>query len=251
MYDVEIKDVSVYYGSVCALQNVDLKIRNKEFLGIIGPNGGGKSTLLKVLLRLIKPTTGSISIKGSEPIGYVPQFAFFDRSFPINVLDVILMGKLQKKIRWFKKYSAEDISHAENIMEKLGILEFRDRQIKQLSGGQLQKVLIARALITDPRILVLDEPTSSLDIKTKKEIYHMLNKLREEKTIMIVTHEMEDILPHMDNIVYVNRTLKYYKEDLKPDHGVVEKMCGFPNKDITKGGIIHRELASHREVRYD
>lgn len=251
MYDVEVKDLSVYYGSVCALQNIDLKIKSKEFIGIIGPNGGGKSTLLKVLLRLIKPTTGSISIKGREPIGYVPQFAFFDRSFPINVLDVILMGKLPKKIKWFRKYSAEDINHAEKIMEKLGILEFKTRQIKQLSGGQLQKVLIARALITDPKILVLDEPTSSLDSKTKKEIYNMLNKLREEKTIIIVSHEMEDILPYIDSIAYVNRTLEYYKNDLESGHGIVEKMCGFPDKLIVKEEIIHRELASHREDRDD
>lgn len=251
MYDVEIKDLSVYYGSVCALQNIDLKIKSKEFLGIIGPNGGGKSTLLKVLLRLIKPTTGSISIEGSEPIGYVPQFAFFDRSFPINVLDVILMGKLPKKIRWFKRYSAEDIRHAEKIMEKLGILEFKNRQIKQLSGGQLQKVLIARALITDPKILILDEPTSSLDSKTKKEIYEMLNRLNEEKTILIVTHEMEDIFPYIDSIAYVNKTLEYYKNDLELRHGTVEKMCEFPNKLITKQEIIHRELASHREVKND
>ncbi|SHK09059.1 metal ABC transporter ATP-binding protein [Paramaledivibacter caminithermalis] len=251
MYDVEIKDLSVYYGSVCALQNIDLKIKSKEFLGIIGPNGGGKSTLLKVLLRLIKPTTGSISIRGSGPIGYVPQFAFFDRSFPINVLDVILMGKLPKKIKWFRRYSAKDINHAEKIMEELGILEFKNRQIKQLSGGQLQKVLIARALITDPKILLLDEPTSSLDSKTKKEIYEMINRLRREKTILIVTHETEDIFPYIDSIAYVNKTLKYYKNDLELSHGIVKKMYGFPNKLITKEEIIHRKLVSYREDRDD
>lgn len=251
MYDVEIKDLSVYYGSVCALQHIDLRIKSKEFLGIIGPNGGGKSTLLKVLLKLIKPTTGTISIKGSEPIGYVPQFAYFDRSFPINVLDVILMGKLSKKIRWFKKYSTEDIKHAEKIMEKLGILEFKNRQIKQLSGGQLQKVLIARALITDPKILILDEPTSSLDSKTKKEIYEILNKLNKEKTILIVTHEMEDVFPYIDRIAYVNKTLHCYRNTLELKHKAVEEEYGYPEQLIAKQEIIHRELASHREEKND
>ncbi|WP_432404071.1 metal ABC transporter ATP-binding protein [Wukongibacter sp. M2B1] len=244
MYDIEIKDLSVYYGSVCALQNINLKVKSKEFLGIIGPNGGGKTTLLKVLLRLLKPTTGSISIKGSQPIGYVPQFAFFDRSFPISVLDVILMGRLPKKIKLFQRYSAKEKKHAEEIMEELGILELKNRQIKQLSGGQLQKVLIARALITDPKILMLDEPTASLDSKAKKEIYEMLDKLNREKTILIVTHEMEEIVSYIDSLVYVNKTLDNYGNDLELKDKLISKVYGLPAETSVKDKIIKMELAS-------
>ncbi|SHK39609.1 metal ABC transporter ATP-binding protein [Tepidibacter formicigenes] len=210
MYDIEVKDLSVYYGSVCALKNVNLKVKNKEFLGIIGPNGGGKTTLLKVLLGLVKPTNGSIFIKRDNTVGYVPQFTFFDRDFPINVMDVILMGKLPKKFKLFHRYSSQDKKRAEEIMKKLGIIEFKNRQIGQLSGGQLQKVLIARALINDPKILMLDEPTASIDSKTKIEIYEMLKKLNKDKTILIISHDMQDIFSYIDSVIYINKTLQYY-----------------------------------------
>lgn len=226
MYDIEIQDLSVNYGSVCVLKNINLRVKSKEFLGIIGPNGGGKTTLLKVLLRHIKSTTGTISIKKGKTIGYVPQFALFDRSFPISVLEVILMGKLPPKINMFQKYSAQDKTDAQEIMKLLGILKLKNRQISQLSGGQLQKVLIARALMTDSKILLLDEPTASLDSESKKEIYKILNQLNEDKTILIVTHEMEDICLYVDRVVYVNKTLDDYGNDTKlkyeeSDHQII------------------------------
>ncbi|MCG8485489.1 MAG: ABC transporter ATP-binding protein [Clostridia bacterium] len=238
MYDIEIKDLSVDYGSVCVLQNINLKVKSKEFLGIIGPNGGGKTTLLKVMLRQLKPTIGSIFIKRDEPIGYVPQFAFFDRSFPINVLEVILMGKLPPKINLFQRYSAQDKTEAQEIMKMLGILELKNRQISQLSGGQLQKVLIARALMTDPKILLLDEPTASLDSESKKEIYKILNQLNEDKTILIVTHEMEDIFLYVDRVVYVNKTLDDYGNDPKLKYENFQKAVNYPVELTSKKQII-------------
>lgn len=227
MYDIEIRDLSVYYDSVGALQNVNLNIKDKEFLGLIGPNGGGKTTLLKVLIGLLQPTTGSVLINRDSPIGYVPQFIFFDRNFPISVMDVVLMGKLPKKIRWFRKYSDKDKQCAEKVMKELGILDFKDRQIGQLSGGQLQKVLIARALIAEPKILILDEPTASLDSKTKKEIYEMLNKLNEDKTIIIASHDMGEIFSYIDSAAYINKTLHYYKNDSKSSNEILSKMQGY------------------------
>lgn len=218
MYDVYIQNLSVYYNSVCALKDINLKVKNKEFIGIIGPNGGGKTTLLKVLLKLIKPTSGSIFIDQEKSIGYVPQSTFFDKRFPINVLDVILMGKLEQKIQFYKKFAIDDKKHADEIMSNLGILELKHRQIGQLSGGQLQKVLIARALISNPKILILDEPTASLDSKTKKDIYDILKKLKKEKTILMVTHDTEDIFSCIDNIAYVNKTLNYYKNTSLLNH---------------------------------
>lgn len=251
MYDIDIKNLSVYYGSVCSIQDINLKVKNKEFLGVIGPNGGGKTTLIKTILGLLKPSIGSIHIKGNEPIGYVPQFAFFDRNFPINVLDVILMGRLPKKIIWFQKYSHKDKKHAEEIMEELGILELKNRQISQLSGGQLQKVLIARALLTDTKILILDEPTANLDSKTKKEIYRILEKLNNDRTIIIVTHEMEDILSYIDSIAYVNKTLNYHKKNSEFNNEKIKRMYKYPFEFIRDKTIIGRELASHREDRND
>ena len=237
MYDIEINDVSVNYGPVYALQNINLKVKSKEFLGIIGPNGGGKTTLLKALLGLLKPTTGSISIKGNHTIGYVPQFTFFDRNFPISVLETILMGRLPKKISWFHRYSAKDKKRAEEIMNQLGILEFKNRQIGQLSGGQLQKVLIARALIIDPEILILDEPTASLDTKTKKEIYEILKMLNEDKTILIVSHDLEDLFSYIDSVAYVNRTLQYHRNDSNLNHENLQKGCGYSVKLFREKGI--------------
>ncbi len=212
MNEIKMKNLSVSYGEVCALKNINLEIGSREFIGITGPNGAGKSTLLKVLLGILKPTSGSILLKDNMSIGYVPQFTSFDKQFPIKVLDVILMGNLSNKIKLFKKYSKEDIDSVRNIMDKLGILRFEHRQIGQLSGGQLQKVLIARALMTDPEVLVLDEPTASLDFKAKIEIYDMLSKIKKEKTIIIVTHDMEEVMSYTDRVVYLNKGLARYKE---------------------------------------
>lgn len=250
MHDIDIKNLSVYYGSVCALQDINLKVESNKFLGIIGPNGGGKTTLLKTILGLVKPSSGQISIKRNYSIGYVPQFTIFNKNFPINVLDVILMGRLSKKIKWFQRYSSKDKNYAESIMNNLGILDLKNRQIGQLSGGQLQKVLIARALITDPKILMLDEPTANLDTKTKKEIYEMLNRLNENKTILIVSHDMKDIFTYIDSAVFINGTSQYYTNPQKLQKGVFEKMYGPTSKPMLEERTINR-LASHREDKYD
>lgn len=210
MYDIKISDLSVNYDLVNALKDVELKIKNKDFLAIIGPNGGGKTTLIKVLIGLLKPTKGSVTKKGNDPIGYVPQFTSFDRTFPINVFDVILTGTLPKKIKLFQKYSDEDKKDAEKIMKQLGILNLKKRQIGKLSGGQLQKVLIARALVVNPKILVLDEPTASLDFETKIEIYKILKQLNKDKTVIMVTHDIEDMFQYIDSIAYINKTLRFH-----------------------------------------
>lgn len=210
MYDITIEDLSVDYELVVALSDINLKIKNKDFLAIIGPNGGGKTTLLKVLLGLLKPTEGKMTKSSKEPIGYVPQFTSFDRTFPINVFEVILTARLPKKVKIFQKYGDKDKEDVEKIMKQLGIIDLKKRQIGQLSGGQLQKVLIARALITNPGILVLDEPTASLDVQTKKEIYSILEKLNNEKTIIMVTHDVDEVYDQIDTIAYIDRTLRFY-----------------------------------------
>lgn len=210
MYDIKINNLSVNYDLVNALEDIDFKIRSKDFLAIIGPNGGGKTSLIKVLLGLLKPSKGSVSKTESNPIGYVPQFTSFDKTFPVNVFDVILMGRLPKKIKCFQRYSDEDKKHVKDIMNQLKILDLKERQIGQLSGGQLQKVLIGRALAVNPKILVLDEPAASLDFETKMEIYEILKRLNKEKTIIMVTHDIDEVFEYINNIAYINKTLKFY-----------------------------------------
>lgn len=210
MSNIEVKDLSVNYNGVKAIQDIDFTIQDRDFLAIIGPNGGGKTTLIKVLLELIKADKGSVVKDKKSPMGYVPQFTFFDKTFPIKVFDVILSGRLPKKIKLFQRYTSKDKKEVEKVMESLEMLHLKERQIGQLSGGQIQKVLIARALITNPKILILDEPTASLDLKTKTEIYSILKELNREKTIIMVTHDIEEVFPYIKSILYINRKLKFY-----------------------------------------
>lgn len=223
MSDIEVKGLSVNYSGVKAIEDISFKIEDKDFLAIIGPNGGGKTTLIKLLLELIKADRGHIIKNKKSPIGYVPQFTFFDKSFPINVFDVILTGRLPKKIKLFQRYTSKDKKEVEKIMESLEILHLKERQIGQLSGGQIQKVLIARALITNPKILILDEPTASLDLKTTMEIYNILKKLNQEKTIIMVTHDIEEVFPYIKNILYINKKLKFHGRKESYNGKVIKK----------------------------
>lgn len=219
MYDLELKNVNVYYDKVCALKNINLQVKKNEFLGIIGPNGGGKTTLLKLILGMIKPASGVININKNITIGYVPQTSNFNKHFPIKVLDVILMGRLDKSLKLFHKYTKEDVEKVSKIMERLGILELRDRQVGELSGGQLQKALIARALAVEPKMLLLDEPTANIDVQSKTEIFEILKKLNEQVTIILVTHDIGIMSSYVDTIAFLNQKL-YYQRAAKTD-GVV------------------------------
>lgn len=247
MYDIEVKDIDVYYGEVCALEHASIKIRNKSFLGIIGPNGGGKSTLIKVLLHLKKPRSGQVKIKEGLTLGYVPQFAFFDRTFPISVEDVVLMGKLEHRLAPFRKYSRRDMKKAEEILEKMGIRDLKKRQIGELSGGQLQKVLIARALVTDPDVLLLDEPLSSLDSTTKDEVFRFLKELNKEKTIVVVTHDMEYIFNYIDSIACVNKNIHYHDEDKAISLDNIDEIFGCPINVLLQTGTLNKRVIDGRD----
>lgn len=253
MYDIEVKNVSVYYDSVCALRNVNLKVKHKDFLGILGPNGGGKTTLLKTLLGLIKPTEGEVKIGKGGLIGYVPQYTNFNKDFPISVLDVVLMGLLPKRMKWFHKYLKKDIDKAENIMKELNIFEFKDRQISQLSGGQMQKVLIARALVMEPTILLLDEPTASIDANAKTEIYALLKELNEKMTIIIVSHDVGVISSYITSVACINKTLHQHENEFGVDQDTLEKVYGCPVDMIAHGKIPHRVFREHEseEIKND
>lgn len=250
---IEIKNLNVYYDDLCALSNINLKVKEKDFLAIMGPNGGGKSTLLKSFLGLKCPSSGEIKILGqtanesSGLIGYVPQFSKFDKKFPINVMDVVLAGRLAKGKHFLHSFSKKDRELAISIMEDLKIAHLKDRQISQLSGGQLQRVLIARALTIEPKILLLDEPTASLDAQSKSQIYSILEELNKKITVIIVTHDIEAICSYVTSIACINKKLHYHGE-AEINNTIVKQVYGCP-VELIAHGVPHRILDNHKESK--
>ncbi len=248
---IKIKDLNLSYDDEYVLKEVDLIVEEGEFLGIIGPNGGGKSSLLKVICGLIKPNSGKVEVLGSKKkkrknlIGYVPQSLKLDKDTPLTVKEVVLMGRLNHKLKLFHHFNSEDEVIAKNLMNKLGIYKYKERQINQLSGGQWQKVLIARALAVKPKILLLDEPTASIDVKYKSQIYSILEDLKEDMTIIIVTHDLEAISSYVDSIACLNKRL-FYHYDSKIENTTIEEVYGCP-VDLIAHGVPHRVLMKHRE----
>ena len=206
MNAVEVKHLYFKYENEWVLEDINFTLKDKEFIAIIGPNGGGKTTLLKILLGFLKPSKGEVLIystppkKAREIIGYVPQHTNFSLDIPITVFDIVLQGRVKKK-KFF--YSKEDKSKAEEIMDKLGILEFKNRKIKDLSGGQRQKVLIARALVSEPKIILMDEPTSAIDPTGQKEILDLIETL--DMTRIVVSHDIKILLRNVDKIAFIHK----------------------------------------------
>nr|CBH38272.1 putative metal ABC transporter, ATP-binding protein [uncultured archaeon] len=246
---VKLEDVWLYFDNMPVLEGINLSINDQDFLGIIGPNGGGKTCLLKVILGLLKPSRGKITVFGHTPergrkfVGYVPQYSLFDRDFPINVLDVVLMGRVGQMKR-FRRYSEEDKKLAYEALETVEMLDFRDSQIGKLSGGQQQRVFIARALVTKPKMLLLDEPMASVDSHMQTELYELFEKLRQQMAIVLVSHDISAVSIYVDKIACLNRRLFYHDskeltaEDLEDTyHCPVE---------IIAHGVPHRVLKEHR-----
>ncbi len=210
---IKLKNVAVDYSTILALKDLNLTIYEGDFLGIIGPNGGGKSTLMKAILGLVPLANGEITYEGIPKkrlhlqMGYVPQLSEFNRSFPITVFEVVLMGKLAGQIKPLFKYSKQDERDTLDVLEKVGILHLRNRQISELSGGEAQKMLIARALSIRPRVLLLDEPTAMIDNVAQKQIFHLLKKLSKEMTIVLITHQGQLLLKQLSRLVYLNKNV--------------------------------------------
>ena len=207
---IKVENLSFSYSNTKALENVNLTIKSDDFLAIIGPNGGGKSTLLKLILGLLPIQNGKLikNIKNSE-IGYVPQNTNLNIDFPITALEVVLMGHIKRKRKLFS-YAKEDIACALGSLKQVGMQEFANQKIGDLSGGQRQRVFIARALCSNPKILVLDEPTASIDVKGQQDIYELLKELNKIISIVVVSHDLSILLNYAKNVAHVNRTLVYH-----------------------------------------
>jgi zinc transport system ATP-binding protein len=207
---IKVENLSFSYSNTKALENVNLTIKSDDFLAIIGPNGGGKSTLLKLILGLLPIQNGKLikNIKNSE-IGYVPQNTNLNIDFPITALEVVLMGHIKRKRKLFS-YAKEDIACALDSLKQVGMQEFANQKIGDLSGGQRQRVFIARALCSNPKILVLDEPTASIDVKGQQDIYELLKELNKIISIVVVSHDLSILLNYAKDVAHVNRTLVYH-----------------------------------------
>lgn len=209
---IQISKLNVEFGRVPILDDVGLDVEADDFMGIVGPNGGGKTTLLKVILGLIQPSSGTVTVLGSNPaaartrIGYVPQFANFDRSFPISVLETVMMGRLSSE-RLLGPFSKESRTAAHHALEQVKADELASRRICQLSGGQTQRVLLARALVDNPELLLLDEPTSNIDCRAEYDFFEMLHEINRQITIVMVSHDLGFISSHVNRIACVNRRL--------------------------------------------
>lgn len=209
---IELEDVSFSFGDFPVVDGVSLSVEEGEFLGLVGPNGGGKTTLLKLMLGLLEPDRGQVRVLGGGPgeqrrhLGYVPQFATFVRDFPITALETVLQGRLGRT-RLFGGYTADDHRIARRAMTEAEIAGLEQRPINALSGGQLQRVLIARALASEPRVLLLDEPTSNIDLRAEADIFDLLKRLNARMTIIVVSHDIAFISSYVSRIACLNRTL--------------------------------------------
>ncbi|WDN87447.1 zinc transport system ATP-binding protein [Desulfosarcina sp. BuS5] len=207
--DIILKDVSFSYNGEPILENVNLEIEHGDFSTIVGPNGGGKTTLLKLLLGLLKPDKGEILIFGDIPdqslmrVGYMPQYAHLDFQFPINVMDVVLMGCLGRS--WFGWHSKNDIKKAQSSLAEVKLADYAGRRFSELSGGQRQRVLIARALCCDPELLLLDEPTANIDPQMEEALIEILKRLNRHMTILLVTHDIGFVSQVVKSVICVNR----------------------------------------------
>lgn len=229
---VDFAHVSFGYGETPALENVSLRFERGSFLALVGPNGGGKSTFVRLVLGLLEAQSGRVTVLGKKPqeaarrIGYVPQFALFERDMPISVRELVLQGRLGKRA-WWRRLEREDFRVAEASLGDTGIADLADRPIGSLSGGQLQRALLARALATEPELLVLDEPTASVDTRAEQNLFARLADLRTRMSILVVSHDIGLVSRHVDSVACLNRRLVCHSAPpLQP--GALEELYGMP-----------------------
>ncbi len=243
---IDLKNIYFSYNGETVLENISLKIVENDFMAIIGPNGGGKTTLLKLILGLVKPSKGSISVMGKTPekgrryIGYLQQHPDLDMRFPISVYEAVLMGRYRGIAR---KYTPEDREAVKAALATIDMLKLKSRHIGMLSGGQLQRVLIARAIVREPVLLLMDEPMASIDPEMQKSMYELFTRLSKKMAIVFVTHDISAISIYIEKVVCLNRKL-FYHGPKEGSLGKLEKTYGCPVEAIAHG-IPHRVLKKH------
>ncbi len=247
---IAVENLWFSYGNQVVLKNVNLELTQGEFLAVLGPNGSGKTTFIKVLLGILKPDRGTVRILGAEPsevtdrIGYVPQETTLNKSFPISVRDVAIMGRIGHVGR-FSRYSRRDRAIADAALERVGMWDYRDRPIGKLSGGQRQRVLIARALASEPKILFLDEPTSSIDRQFQTDLYEFLKELNKTVTIVVISHDLTVLSSYVKSVACVNQTL-YYHNGAEITSDMLQTAYHCP-VEVIAHGVPHRVLHVHKD----
>lgn len=240
---IEIKNMDVAYQKKLVLSGVSLSVFDHDFIGIIGPNGGGKTSLLKAILGLIKPVKGSVELKLSRSeIGYLPQGLQVDESFPITVNEVIASG-LEHGLKMLLGSRRSRQFKVKQALETVGLEALHSRPIGELSGGEFQRTLLARAIISSPRLLVLDEPDTHVDNLFETELYVLLKELNKDLTILLVSHDIGIISPYIKTIACVNRDLHYH-----PSNEINEeqlKVYNCPIEVIAHGPVPHRVIKEH------
>lgn len=220
---ISLDQITFAYQDTRILDDVSFQVKKGEFIGIFGPNGGGKTTLLKLLMGFLKPSSGTINLFGKQPqharekIAYVPQGLRFDREFPISVHELVLSGRLSR-LSWIGRYNPEDYKIANEMLEKVKLTPFKNAAFGTLSGGQAQRALIARALVSQPELLLLDEPTASVDTEAEKEIYSILEELKGKMTILMVTHHLRTAMDQVGRVLCVQKNVISLKPEEVCEH---------------------------------
>lgn len=244
---ITIKNLSVRYDKITALEHVNLNIFDNDFIGIIGPNGGGKSTLIKAIMGIVE-YSGSIEysttlLRHKKPhIGYLPQISSFDKAFPISVGEVVISG-LQAEQGILRSYGKDERRRVDEILDKAQLSDLKKRSIGELSGGQLQRVMLCRAIISNPRLLVLDEPTNFVDNRFENELYTLLQELNKEMAIIMVSHDLGTISSVVRSIVCVNRHVHRHDSNIITEEQLHNYNC--PIQLISHGNIPHTILGEH------
>lgn len=240
---ITIKDLSAGYDGTPVIKDVNLEIYPHDFIGVIGPNGGGKTTLSKVIMGILKPLKGQVLFpSGRLNIGYLPQVSQIDRSFPVTVMDVVLSGMTSDKT-WWRFLSKKNKQKALTLIKEMGLEEMAEKPIGSLSGGQLQRALLARAIINDPQLLVLDEPNTFVDRNFEGELYYLLEDLNKSMAIFLISHDIGTISSIIKTIACVNGTLHYHPSNVLTAD--VLKVYNCPIDLIAHGPVPHRVLEKH------